>query len=119
MSTDNKFWLPEEIVRIIALKLPLERIISYAVACNFPLNRIFWIEKIIHDCEVSAQYIAENDDGETPEDLYIKIAAYTGHAVPGVDKYGFERGIYTLLFLIATFIIFKLYYLIRGITWSQ
>lgn len=87
MSSNEPIWFPEEILKLIALKLPMETVGPYCEACKLAANRDLWFEKIFHDFDVTEQAIAENDEGESPQELYIKIAAYSDHLVPGVEKY--------------------------------
>lgn len=79
--------IPPDIFRLIAIHLHYNDIVAYSLAIPFFPDRIFWIDKAQHDFQVSYQYITSYTDIEESSELYIKIAAYMGHPLIGIDKY--------------------------------
>lgn len=74
--------LPEEIFKLIGIYLDYTQLPPYFLAIGFSPDTGFWQNKAEHDFQISI----ERTD-VSGEEIYIKMAAYTNHLVPGIEKY--------------------------------
>lgn len=79
--------LPLDIYRVVALNYPAEKVAGYMSVVGLYPDKIFWQDKIIYDWNLSPSQIREIDNGEPPEELYIKVAACHNYPLLGVDRY--------------------------------
>ena len=77
---------PPELIKQIALYLNYDDIPTYCLVVNYWPDKTFWIDKIERDFSVklSPEEISSEERGG---ELYIKMAAYAGQPIMGVEKY--------------------------------